>query len=168
MRLNAQINDEQFNARKVELETEKRNLQDMLNNIDHSMNGYLESFIKDLNFTQTAKYEFENGLPEKKKEIFAELGSNLSLNFGKLKVEMEKPIELIEKIAPEANRILKRFEPINTPEKSILLETAYSESTIMGQLLDSFLNLKIDFKVNIEPIKILLQQSVTPITLEYN
>ena len=32
---------------------------------------------------ETAKFEFENGSPEKK-GIFADLGSNLTLNFGKL------------------------------------------------------------------------------------
>jgi hypothetical protein len=41
---------------------------------------------------------------------------------------MEEPIQLIEKVAPEANRILKRFESVNTTEKSMRLESAYSKN----------------------------------------
>ena len=35
------------------------------------------------NFAQTARFEFGNRSPEQKKDIFADLGSNLTLNFGK-------------------------------------------------------------------------------------
>src|SRR5258708_1740144 len=35
------------------------------------------------NFAQTARFEFGNRSPEQEKDIFADLGSNLTLNFGK-------------------------------------------------------------------------------------
>jgi hypothetical protein len=41
-----------------------------------------------LNLAQTAEFQLENGLLEKS---FADLGSNLTLNFGKLFVGMEEP-----------------------------------------------------------------------------
>jgi hypothetical protein len=57
-------------------------------------------------FAQTAKCEFENGSPEKKKEIFADLGSNLILNFGKLFVVMEEQREVSANRLAEASRYL--------------------------------------------------------------
>jgi hypothetical protein len=49
-----------------------------------------------------------------------------------------------------------------------LPEVLYGQNLIMGQLLDSFLNLKKDFKVNIAPIKDLLEQKIAVDSLMYN
>lgn len=64
------------------------------------------------NFAETAKYRFENGTSEEKRKILSSLGSNLYLKDGKLCVDIEKPLLLIEEKSKEIKEIFKKLEPL--------------------------------------------------------
>ncbi len=69
---------------------------------------------------------------------------------------MSSEFQLISKHQKQLNSLSGRIEPIQNSLQKAQSEVLEEQSFIWGQLLDSFLNVSIDFKFNINNIHSLL------------
>jgi len=137
MRMNNEITSEEFSEKKLDLEKEKSQLQELLNDSDKRINKWVEKAETVFNFARDAKRKFETGTMEEKKQILSALGSNLILKDGKLSILIEKPLILMEKAAKEVKRINQRLEPLKNPVNTKEIEEIYSQSPRLLPGLDS-------------------------------
>jgi DNA invertase Pin-like site-specific DNA recombinase len=95
MRLKDLINDEEYVGEKKRLSEEKSRLERSLKEdpAKHSLDLTAETF----NFAARAKKDFQNGSPSDKRTILRELGSNLFLKDRNIEIQLEKPLQIIEK-----------------------------------------------------------------------
>ena len=82
-------------------------------------------------FAETAKFRFENGGLIEKKEILFTLGSNLLLKDGELFIDMQKPLQAIEKASSEIKRINKQLEPAKKGLNKRKMGEIYSHNPTM-------------------------------------
>lgn len=122
MRLNNELEAEEFIERKNVLLNEKAHFLDLLSDSQHRANTWLERADKLFSFAKTAKTRFENGTIIEKKEIIQALGSNLLLKDKSLFIELSKPFEILQTIIPEIKVINAAFEPVLKGHLSTKLE----------------------------------------------
>jgi len=79
MRAAGEINEEEFKSRKLPLTAEKKRWEQIFNKTSQRVNQWLDKADEIFDFARDAKLSFENGEPDKKKEILSRLGSNLLL-----------------------------------------------------------------------------------------
>jgi DNA invertase Pin-like site-specific DNA recombinase len=108
------ISDQEFKQQKTELLKEKSQIEKILNGPGQLTEEAMDHFRKSFNFACYARYWFANGEPERKKQIFNALGSNLKLKDKKLTIQVQKTFRIISenKIAAlPAQGEMIRFEP---------------------------------------------------------
>ena len=108
------ISDQEFKQQKTELLKEKSQIEKMLNRPGQLTEEAIDNFKKSFNFACYARYWFANGEPERKKQIFNALGSNLKLKDKKLLIQVKKPFKIINEnnvVAPADQGEMTRFEP---------------------------------------------------------
>jgi len=137
MRINNEITQEEFLDNKSTLLKEKNRLQELLNDSDKRIDMWIEKAESVFDFAHNAKRKFENGTLEEKRVILSALGSNLLLKDKKLSILMEKPFNLIEKMAQEVKTIDERLEPLKSLINTREIEKIYSQSPILLPGLDS-------------------------------
>jgi DNA invertase Pin-like site-specific DNA recombinase len=110
MRLKDLINDEEYIQEKRRLSEEKTKLEMSLkeNPIKRSLDLTAETF----NFAAGAKKNFQNGSLEDKRAILQGLGSNLLLKGKILQIQLEKPLQIIEKGLEVVGRRNDTLEPL--------------------------------------------------------
>ena len=131
MRTNNEITEEEYATKKSALLTEKRRLQELLNDNDKRINVWLENIENLFNLATNAQKKFTIGTLEEKKQILMALGSNLLLKDRKLSIIKPKPLILVEKAAPEVNKLTQQ---VRTSKNSILernLDTLYAQSPLV-------------------------------------
>lgn len=105
LRLAGEVNEEEYRKKKVELLEEKERYQELLNDINNRQNQWLDLSEKTFNFAHLARTKFINGNSDKRREILAALGSNMTLKDGKISINAPQPFivikEGLEKV-PEA------------------------------------------------------------------
>lgn len=112
MRLNEEIGQEEYLARKNQLVSEKAQLVELVNDAEQRINTWIDRADELFDFAKTAKEKFENGTSDQKRAILQALGSNLFLTDRQLRIELTAPLTLIKAMAPEAKSIEARLEPI--------------------------------------------------------
>jgi hypothetical protein len=113
MRLNHEIEPEEFTQRKNDLLKEKAHFMDLLNDAQDRANTWLERADNLFSFAKTAKTRFENGTITEKKEIIQALGSNLLLKDKNLFIKLSRPFEILKALAPEVRVLNCIFEPVS-------------------------------------------------------
>ena len=111
MRLNGELTLEEYTDKKEALLKEKGKYKELLNDISHRQETWLDRAEKLFSFAETAKEKFENGALEDKREILSGLGSNLLLTDRKLDVSVDNRIGLFLDVAPGVQALHKRLEP---------------------------------------------------------
>jgi DNA invertase Pin-like site-specific DNA recombinase len=117
MRLKDLISDEEYIKEKKALLEEKMKLEANLKN-DYrktSLDLTEETFL----FASRAKESFQNGSLEDKRTILQGLGSNLFLKDKKLFIQIEKPLQIIER----GLKVVKGKNSTLEPQKNCLFET---------------------------------------------
>lgn len=90
-----------------------------------------------MDFAQNARERFVTTMdPRVKKEIIFNLGSNFILYNRIITLDIDSPLKLIEKIAPEIKKVKNELELMKTPVKQGELGVVYSGNPIMGRWLD--------------------------------
>lgn len=112
MRLNNEIEPEEFTQRKNDLLKEKAHFMDLLNDAQDRANTWLERADNLFSFAKTAKTHFENGTITERKEIIQALGSNLLLKDKNLFIKLSPPFEILNALAPEIRVLNGIFEPV--------------------------------------------------------
>jgi DNA invertase Pin-like site-specific DNA recombinase/predicted metal-binding protein len=131
MRMNEEIDQQEFLEKKSELLKEKSQLQELLNDTNERVNGWVEKTENMFNFAEKAKARFETGTAEDKRQILSALGSNLLLKDRILSISIEKPLILIEQAASEVRNIHSRLEPVKTGKNRINFDELYLENPIL-------------------------------------
>lgn len=134
---NELLTDEEFKAQKESLMTEKKELKEQLDSSDKRIDEWVELSEKTFEFACYARYWFENGDPDRKRQIFRDLGSNLILKDKIVHINLEKPLEWIDKIKREEETISPRFEPEKNGYSREQLEDYWSQNPTLLPLLDS-------------------------------
>jgi len=133
LRLSGEINPEEFLNHKEKLLQEKHKYEELINDANNRVETWLDRAEKMLNFAETAKNRFELGTIDDKRDILASLGSNLSLFEKKLSITLDKPIELVEEVAPEVRALHKRLEPLYPIENTEVYENSYAKNKKWGE-----------------------------------
>lgn len=133
MKLSNLISEEDFKIKKEYIETDKKTLKKLVDNSDNRQGEWVEIMEKAMDFAQNARERFATTTdPRVKKEIVFNLGSNFVLYDRIITLDIDSPLKLVEKIAPEVKKVNKRLELRKTPVKQGELEIIYSQNSIMG------------------------------------
>ncbi len=125
------LSEDEYKDQKKNLVREKERIQAELRASESGVDEWLELTEQTFNFATYAKYWFDEGDYEKKKEILCALGQNLYLEDGKLSIELQQPY-LIMKQGFEKNAALEkaRLEPASISlnnRKNSRLQTVFSQ-----------------------------------------
>tara|TARA_B100000700_G_scaffold160989_1_gene178243 strand:- start:8237 stop:8734 length:498 start_codon:yes stop_codon:yes gene_type:complete len=137
MRLNNEIEPEEFTQRKNDLLKEKAHFMDLLNDVQDRANTWLERADNLFSFATTAKTRFENGTITEKKEIIQALGSNLLLKDKNLFIKLSPPFEILKALSPEIRVLNGILEPALQGDLSTKVNVEESKLEIWLGWLDS-------------------------------
>ncbi|MFA6587591.1 MAG: recombinase family protein [Patescibacteria group bacterium] len=111
MRLRGLLNDDEYLAKKSDLEQEQFRLKELLNDSDARFEHVLKACEDAFDFAHTAKGQFDNGTLEDKRAILCYTGSNLVLLNGILQIKPQKPLRDIQTAVQMSLVKTLRFEP---------------------------------------------------------
>ncbi len=127
MRLDGELELEEYKAKKNEFLAEKAHLMEVLSDMQHRIETWLDRADQFFDFAKTAKTRFENGTMEQKRGILQALGSNLFLEERQLRVALNHPLTLVKAMAPEAMAVDARLEPVLAANPRLKQETIDAE-----------------------------------------
>lgn len=113
MRASGEIDETEFIAKKSEFSREKSRIQSLLDDSDSRVDNWLDRADKLFGFSRDAKFKFENGSLEERREIFQCLGSNFLLKDNKLTLSLIGPLVLMEEVSNQVRIVSERLEPLN-------------------------------------------------------
>jgi site-specific DNA recombinase len=111
LRLAEEIEPEVFKRRKEELLAEKKRLEELVQDAGYRVERWLNYADQALEFAESAKLKFETGDRDTKRGILAALGTVLILKNRTLSVSLKRPLELIERVAPDVQPFPTTLEP---------------------------------------------------------
>ena len=113
MRMNGELTPDEYVAKKVQLNKEKQHTEELIQDMQHRFDTWLQKAEDLLSFAETAKQQFETGDLKTKRQIIQTLGSNLYLTDRTVTIELTEPLDLIKGIAPDVHKLVKRLEPLS-------------------------------------------------------
>lgn len=134
MRANNEITEEQFKERKEIAIKEKDKYQELLKETDKRVSNWLEIAERGFNFAERAYNIFmqdskDPEVLEKRKEILASLGSNLSIKDKKLSIYLDDLLFPIKNMSEKLKAEKPRLEPLKSLDnKSYYVENEYDVS----------------------------------------
>ncbi len=111
MRVAGEIDSDRYLEEKARLETEERRLAGQLEVINTRVQTWVHDAKRLMTFAERVIDEFKNGTIDKKRAIFASLGTEHVLLDRKLTVKTEKPLLVIQEMVSAANAVGKPLEP---------------------------------------------------------
>ena len=132
------ISDEEFRVQKDALMQDRRNTEEKIKALGIRIENWVDMAEKAFDFASHARFWFANGDLQTKKEIVVALGQNLTLFNKFLHIDLEKPLNFIEKAKKEADQNYEALEPEKKIDEQIQLETLWSQNLT---LLPSHLHL---------------------------
>ena len=111
LKLRGLLSDDEYLAKKRQLEEERAQLQELLEDTDGRFTDVLNRCIEVFDFASQAKTLFENGSLEDKRAVLRFTGSNLVLKDRILTIQPQKPLFFIQRTleSPAAKSFM--FEP---------------------------------------------------------
>jgi len=132
LRLSGEVSPDEFARHKERLIQEKHKYDELINDATTRVETWFDRAEKMLDFSETAKSRFELGTIDEKRSILAALGSNLSLFNRKLSISLKKPLELVEKVAPQVQNLHNRLEPLKSKSSQGFWEDQYASQKNWG------------------------------------
>ncbi len=134
---NSLLSNEEFKSQKESLISQKNRLKEKLAQVDTKIENSLATIEKTFDFACNARYWFEHGSMQEKREILASLGSNMLLKDKIVSVNLEKPLQFIEEVKKEIPAISEMLEPGEKVDNSINFEGLWMENPSMLRGQDS-------------------------------
>lgn len=131
MRMNREIDSEEFAVRKTEVETEKDRIQSSINKLDKRVSERLAEFEEKFSFAETAVEKFEKNT-ENKRTLLVSLGTNFTLLNKELIFDWEEIMAQVRTASKEAKKLHKAFEPVKNRFTPRDYAEMYSASPTMG------------------------------------
>ena len=122
------ISPEEFKEQKSKLLKEKSRLKDSIKETDNRADEWMELTEKTFNFCTYARYWFEHGSPEQRKQILYALGSNPLIKDGKLSIHLYDQWNIIKDALddfPKAKRMLEPPRSGSNKRKTAVLPTDF-------------------------------------------
>ena len=113
MRLNKEIEPEDYIKRKKEYESEQRRLKTSLDSIDARIANWFENAERLMTFAERAVEEFKNGDLKKQKTILSALGHTHIVKDGVVRLQTEKPLHVWQEVVLQIIDEDKLLEPAN-------------------------------------------------------
>ena len=129
LRINGEISEQEFLIKKEELAAQKERLKQELGK--PKQDHWIKRLEQSMNIATDIYKRFEDATEEEKKQILANLGSNLYLKSKLFDIEASNPILLMDKFSSPVKEISGRFEPPKTRLDKEKLELAYSSSPLL-------------------------------------
>lgn len=108
--------EKEYTLKLKELREEKESLIRLTKQIDKQQDNWHDLTVKTFNFACYARYWFANGTLKEKTEILGTLGSNLTIEGKKLRVDGLNPFFIIADGKRRVEDLSKKFEPAIKPD----------------------------------------------------
>lgn len=105
------FSDDEFKQQKMSLLKEKAELEEKMRDTEDRIGRWVELSEKTFNLACHARYWFEKGTVQEKRELLLALGSNLTLKEKTLHVDLQKPLGFLVEAKKEVEEISPMFEP---------------------------------------------------------
>jgi hypothetical protein len=112
LRLDGLLTDDEFLAKKRELEAERLRLMELLGDKTGRQNNIIKRCEEAFEFARKAQKLFERGTQEQKRAILSYCGSNLVLKDGRIAIEPQKPFLAISEFLRATKAKNPMFEPL--------------------------------------------------------
>jgi site-specific DNA recombinase len=122
------LSDEEFKGQKSDLLREKSDLEEKKKEAGLRISHWIKLTEESFNLACYAKYRFENGSVQEKRELLYSLGSNLTLNNKTLSINLQKPLYFLEQTLSEVEEISGMFEPAKKGVTEAQMEDFYSKN----------------------------------------
>lgn len=93
---------------------EKQKYEGLIADAQNRIETWLQRAEDTFSFAETAQKRFETGTLEDKRQILSCLGSNLILSNLKLRVQVDKRLELFHDVVPKIKSLQNRLEPVGS------------------------------------------------------
>lgn len=133
MRLSDLISEADFKVKKESIEREKKTLKELVDNSDNRQSEWIDIMEKAMEFAKTARDRFEHGSPQVKKEIMFNLGSNFVLFDRIVKLDLDSPLRLVEKVAKDARELDSTLELSRKLDNKEEIVLAYASNPKWGR-----------------------------------
>lgn len=131
MRAAKEISAEDFARKKSKLEVEESRFKELLDDTDARVNKWLKKADELFAFARDAVQKFNEGDLNDKHYVLSKLGSNLILFNKTLRVDLEDTLLPMQEAAQEARRITDTLEPIEGVDRTVQLESLYSQNPVL-------------------------------------
>lgn len=111
---NSLLTDEEFKSRKIGIMAEKTALEEQMENQGKRITNWVETVERNFDFAIHARYKFQTGAPEMKREILVTIGSNIRLFKDLLCPDLKNDYGFLEEATEAEPTISYEFE---TPEQ---------------------------------------------------
>jgi len=132
MRINGEISSEEFNIEKEKVLLNKSKIQELIGDLDVSIDQKISNIVEKLEFAENAKKAFENGDLLVKRGILQALGTNWMLTDQKLSIDIEDIFKAVRACAETERNLRKTFEPIKNGFTKKDYAQMYASSPEMG------------------------------------
>ena len=134
------LSDEEYRDQKTKLAKEKIELEEQMCGEGYNFDSVLEMSEKTFNFAQHARYWFENGNLQTKRDILSSLGSNLLIKDQKLTLDLHKPFLTLKNSLPAVIIENRRLEPVKNGSNKRQTSTFHAGFPSLLAWVDSFRN----------------------------
>lgn len=131
------LSDEEYKTQNDILLKEKESIEEKMGDSGDRIIKWLDTAEKTFDFAVHAKYWFEQGDLERKRNIFQSLGQNLILKDKIVRVDLGKPLQFIEQAKNESDEELYMLEPEEKIDIPTNLEVIWTKNPIMLPREDS-------------------------------
>jgi DNA invertase Pin-like site-specific DNA recombinase/Zn finger protein HypA/HybF involved in hydrogenase expression len=131
------ISDEEFKVQKDALMKDRRDTEERIKALGIRIENWVDMAEKAFDFACHARFWFANGDLQTKKEIVVALGQNLTIFNKTLLIDLEKPLNFIEKAKKEADQNYEALEPAKKTDDTLQLEASWSQNLALLPRRDS-------------------------------
>lgn len=130
------LSDEDFKVQMTDLQKERKQLEEQQQDLGKRVDEWVELSQKTFKFACFARYHFQHGTLQEKKEILATIGSNFILRDKLLRLDVPKPFKVMEKAKIEVEKIPARFEPEEKSDLMPQIAYLFNQSSILRREWD--------------------------------
>ena len=131
MRAREELGKEDFQRRMGDAQKEKKRLEELLNDTGDQIDKRIKFASEAFEFVEHATMKFKTGEWEKKKEILATLGSNLSLMDKKLSISLENTLVPLKTVSLLSKREIAKVRTAEKPVNKTEIERMFARSQSM-------------------------------------
>lgn len=137
MRAGGEISADEFAEKRSVLLSEKKKLEDLFAQTGKRVDKWVETGDRMFDFIENAKFKFENGPIETRREILSTLGSDLILKDKILSIDIDNSLFTLKRVSKTLHGIKKRLEPVKNGDKQKEFDRLCSQNLVMRRIGDS-------------------------------